>query len=111
FSRVSFFGAARGGAPAAMESSGPTRVVPITFAVSPHSVVFPSRYSLQVWYTRGAMSGHGQSAGAAGLKIADRRNARTPWYSPWVLPALNDPRDAEFVGLIVECLLFAACGI
>ncbi|HVW24853.1 MAG TPA: fatty acid desaturase [Polyangiaceae bacterium] len=53
----------------------------------------------------------GQSAGAADVKIADPRSARTPWYSSWVVPVLNDPRDVEFVGLLAECLLFAACGI
>ena len=57
------------------------------------------------------MSGLGQSAGAVDVKIADPRDPRRPWYAAWVVPVLNDPRDAEFVGLIVDCLLLAACGI
>ena len=57
------------------------------------------------------MNGLGQPAGEAGVKITDPMVARTPWYSSWVLPALNDPRDAEFIGLMTECLLFGAAGI
>ncbi len=57
------------------------------------------------------MIGVVQPAGEAGLKITDRRTALGPWYSSLVLPALNDPRDVEFVGLVVQCTLFALCGI
>jgi fatty acid desaturase len=57
------------------------------------------------------MIGLGQAAGEARVKIEDPRTARTAWYSSLVAPLLNDPRDAEFVGLVVECLLFGACGI
>ncbi|HEX3596283.1 MAG TPA: hypothetical protein VHU80_14335, partial [Polyangiaceae bacterium] len=57
------------------------------------------------------MTGVVQPAGEAGVKIEDPRAPRAHWYSAWVTPLINDPRDAEFVGLIVECLLFAACGV
>ncbi|HEX4339063.1 MAG TPA: fatty acid desaturase [Polyangiaceae bacterium] len=57
------------------------------------------------------MSGAAEPAGASGINGADPRVARTPWYSAQVLALLNDPRDAQFVGLIAECLLYAAAGI
>jgi fatty acid desaturase len=57
------------------------------------------------------MSVLGQPAGGAGLKITDPSAARTGWYSSLVVGWINDPRDAEFVGLMGECLVFAACGV
>ncbi|HEY2733579.1 MAG TPA: fatty acid desaturase [Polyangiales bacterium] len=45
------------------------------------------------------------------MKLSDPRVAPEPWYGSWVAPQLNDPRDAVFVGLIVQCLAMAACGI
>jgi fatty acid desaturase len=57
------------------------------------------------------MSAVGQPAGVAGVTIADPLAPRTPWYGKLVTPWLNDPRDAEFVGLVVQCLTFAAVGV
>jgi fatty acid desaturase len=45
------------------------------------------------------------------MELTDPRVAPTPWYASLVAAQLNDPRDAVFVGLIVQCLLHAAFGI
>jgi fatty acid desaturase len=45
------------------------------------------------------------------MELTDPRVAPVPWYASWVAPALNDPRDVVFVGLIVQCLVHAAVGI
>ncbi|HEX7477439.1 MAG TPA: fatty acid desaturase [Polyangiales bacterium] len=37
--------------------------------------------------------------------------APAPFYAAWVARWLNDPRDAVFVGLIAQCLVFCACGV
>jgi fatty acid desaturase len=50
-------------------------------------------------------------AATSAVSIADPRAARTPWYSALVLPLLNDPRDAEFLGLMAQCFLLAAVGV
>jgi len=45
------------------------------------------------------------------MNIVDPRVAPKPWYTTWVAARLNDPRDAVFVGLIVQCLGLALCGV
>jgi fatty acid desaturase len=45
------------------------------------------------------------------MELTDPRIAPVPWYASWVAPVLNDPRDAVFVGLIVQCLVHAAVGV
>lgn len=57
------------------------------------------------------MSVAGQPAPAPGLKITDPSAARTGWYSSLVSGWLNDPRDAEFLGVIAQCFLFGSAGI
>jgi fatty acid desaturase len=47
----------------------------------------------------------------SGVKIADPRMARTPWYSGLVAPLINDPRDAEFLGLVAQCFVLAGVGV
>lgn len=44
------------------------------------------------------------------MKILDPRCAKQPFYTSWVAPALNDPRDACLVGVGVRCVLAATCG-
>ena len=43
--------------------------------------------------------------------IVDQRQAPKPIYSGLVAPLINDPRDAVFIGLMGQCLLFAAAGV
>jgi fatty acid desaturase len=43
------------------------------------------------------------------VKIDDSRVPRAPAYARRVEGLLNDARDAGFVGLIAQCLLFCAC--
>src|SRR5437899_1967494 len=57
------------------------------------------------------MSADGLPAREAALTIVDVREAKAPWYASRVSPVLNDPRDAAFVGVIFECLGYAACGV
>jgi fatty acid desaturase len=45
------------------------------------------------------------------MNLVDPRVAPEPWYTPWAAAWLNDRRDAVFVGLIVQCLVFAGCGV
>jgi fatty acid desaturase len=45
------------------------------------------------------------------MYIVDCRVAPTPWYTAWVTPLINESRDATFVGLMVQCLAFAALGL
>lgn len=41
----------------------------------------------------------------------DPSQARVPWYAPWVVPLLNDPRDAGMIGLMGQSALLSACGV
>jgi fatty acid desaturase len=41
----------------------------------------------------------------------DQRQAPKPLYTGLVAPLINDPRDAVFIGLMAQCLLFAAAGV
>jgi fatty acid desaturase len=43
--------------------------------------------------------------------IVDQRQAPKPLYTGLVAPLINDPRDAVFIGLMAQCLLFAAAGV
>jgi fatty acid desaturase len=45
------------------------------------------------------------------MKIVDPTTAATPFYASWIRPLIVDPRDAETVGLVVECLLICAVGV
>jgi fatty acid desaturase len=45
------------------------------------------------------------------MTIVDPRLAPQPFYADWVAALINDPRDAGFIGLIVQSLLFAAMGV
>lgn len=45
------------------------------------------------------------------MRPEDARTAPHPWYSEWVTPYLNDPRDAVMVGLMAECAVLAAMGV
>lgn len=45
------------------------------------------------------------------VDILDRRAANSPWYSAWARSLVNDPRDVEFVALMVQCSAFVACGV
>ena len=45
------------------------------------------------------------------MNLTDPRVAPEPWYTPWVVPFLNDRRDAIFVGLIVQCVMLATGGV
>jgi fatty acid desaturase len=45
------------------------------------------------------------------LAIADPRLAPQPLFAAWVSALINDPRDAVFIGLMVQCLAFAAVGV
>jgi fatty acid desaturase len=45
------------------------------------------------------------------MKIDDQRLAPRPLYSAWVAALINDPRDAAFIGLMLQCFLFAAVGV
>jgi len=45
------------------------------------------------------------------VTISDTREAPERWYARWVLPLLNDPRDVPFIGLMAQCLAFAAAGV
>jgi len=46
-----------------------------------------------------------------GLTIDDSATAPRPPYVRWVVPLLNDERDATFVGLMCSCLLVASSGV
>jgi len=43
--------------------------------------------------------------------IVDRKTARKPRYASWALPLLNDPRDVEFVALMLQCSALAVVGV
>jgi fatty acid desaturase len=45
------------------------------------------------------------------MRVDDPRAVEFPWYANRTGALLNDPRDVVFVTLIVECALFAACGL
>lgn len=45
------------------------------------------------------------------MRIDDVRTAHTPWYSRWVVPWLNDPRDAVIVGLMAQCAVLSVLGL
>ena len=45
------------------------------------------------------------------MEIVDRRAAHSPGYLAWARPLVNDPRDVEFIALMLQCLAFAACGV
>jgi hypothetical protein len=45
------------------------------------------------------------------MYIADPRSAPVPFYVRWAKPLLNDPRDAAFVDLMLQCLVLVAAGI
>lgn len=45
------------------------------------------------------------------MTIVDPRLAPRPLYAGWVAALINDPRDAVFIGVILQTLLFAATGI
>lgn len=45
------------------------------------------------------------------MRVNDPRTVATSWFTSRVAPLLNDPRDAVFVRLMVECALLAACGV
>jgi fatty acid desaturase len=45
------------------------------------------------------------------MTIVDPRLAPRPLYASWVAALINDPRDAVFIGVILQCLLFGAMGV
>jgi fatty acid desaturase len=45
------------------------------------------------------------------MKIDDPRTARSPIYARWISSWLNDPRDAELVGLTFQCLALSAFAV
>ncbi|HKP62458.1 MAG TPA: fatty acid desaturase [Polyangiales bacterium] len=45
------------------------------------------------------------------MQVTDPRLAPEPIYADLIAPLLNDRRDAVFVGLMVQCALFAASGV
>lgn len=45
------------------------------------------------------------------LAVEDSTTAPRPLYLRWVVPFLNDERDATFVGLMCSCLLVASSGV
>jgi len=48
---------------------------------------------------------------SAPFPTRDPRVAPVPWRGRWAVPLLNDPRDATFVALMVDCAALAACGV
>jgi fatty acid desaturase len=47
----------------------------------------------------------------AGSSRTDPREAVTPAYARWAAPLLDDPRDAVFVALMIQCGLVAVAGV
>lgn len=45
------------------------------------------------------------------MRLEDARSVNNPWYSRWVVPWLNDPRDAVILGLMAQCAVLAGCGV
>jgi hypothetical protein len=45
------------------------------------------------------------------MKITDPRSAPIPSRVRWVTKLLNDPRDAVFIDLMLQCLAFSAVGV
>jgi fatty acid desaturase len=45
------------------------------------------------------------------VEIVDPRVAGSPWYAAWGRALVNDPRDVEFVALMVQCVALALCGV
>ncbi len=45
------------------------------------------------------------------IPIHDDREATRPWYAASVERMLNDPRDAQFIGLMTSCLILAVAGV